>query len=43
VAGFGGNGITHSMLAGELLAAQLNGAPLPFAHLYHPVNTPGDA
>ena len=43
VAGFGGNGITHAMLASRLIAAQLRGQPLAHSALYHPANTPGDA
>jgi glycine/D-amino acid oxidase-like deaminating enzyme len=39
VAGFGGNGITHAMLAGELLAAELSGHRLPHAQVYHPGST----
>jgi glycine/D-amino acid oxidase-like deaminating enzyme len=38
VAGFGGNGITHAMLAAQLLHAELNGAPLAQAGLYRPAS-----
>jgi glycine/D-amino acid oxidase-like deaminating enzyme len=40
VAGFGGNGITHAMLAAEVLVAQFQGRPWPHADLYHPVARP---
>ena len=43
VAGFGGNGITHAMLAARLVTGELQARPLPLAGLYHPVNTPGEA
>ena len=36
VAGFGGNGITHAMLAAQLLVAELQGTPMSHAELYRP-------
>lgn len=42
VAGFGGNGITHAMLASRLITAELRGEPLDHSPLYHPVNAPGE-
>jgi glycine/D-amino acid oxidase-like deaminating enzyme len=35
-AGFGGNGITHAMLAARLIAADLGGRPAADAALYAP-------
>jgi glycine/D-amino acid oxidase-like deaminating enzyme len=43
VAGFGGNGITHAMLAARMLVAELGGRPLPHSHLYQPVTRPAVA
>lgn len=40
VAGFGGNGITHAMLAAQLLTAHLQDDPLPFAEIYRPGGVP---
>lgn len=40
VAGFGGNGITHAMLAAEVLVAQVQGRRWPYLELYHPVARP---
>jgi glycine/D-amino acid oxidase-like deaminating enzyme len=38
VAGFGGNGITHAMLAAHLLASQLDGIRVSHAGLYRPTS-----
>ena len=43
VAGFGGNGITHAMLAAQLLVAELQGTPLAHAELYRPASPDREA
>ncbi|NUP29677.1 MAG: FAD-binding oxidoreductase, partial [Nocardia sp.] len=35
--GFGGWGMTHGIMAGKLLAAELDGDPLPWARIYDPL------